>query len=158
MALGGLHVAAAVVEQRQFHVVERRRPRQEVESLEHEADLLVPDRCELVFRELRYVLAVKEVLSARRTIQAADDVHERRLTGAGRSRDADELAPINVERRSSQRPDLDVADLIGLRQIANGNNALAHECNDYRPPRPPPPGPPGPRPRCGISGLLALFC
>src|SRR5687767_11190977 len=50
-------VAPAVIEQRQLDVVERRRARQEVEALEDEADLAVPDHRELVLRHPRHVLA-----------------------------------------------------------------------------------------------------
>ena len=60
--LGGLHLAAAVVEQRQLDVVERRRAREQVEALEHEPDLPVADHRELVLRHPRHVLAVEDVL------------------------------------------------------------------------------------------------
>ena len=166
--LGGLHlVRAAVVEQRQLDVVERRRPRQQVEPLEDEADLLVADDRQLVLRHPGDVLAVEEVLPARRPIQAPDDVHEGRLAGSRRARDADELAAVDVERRAAQGAHFDVADLVGLRQVANGDDGIS-SCSFASayprlsaaaaapPPPPPPPGPPGPRPRCGISGLLAL--
>src|SRR5436190_1890166 len=166
MPLGGLHLRRpGVVEQQQLDVVERRRPRQQVEALEHEADLLVPDDGELVLGQLRHVLAVEEVLPAGRPIEAADDVHEGRLAGARRSGHGDELAATHIQRGAAQRPHFDVADLVGLRQVANRHDdvGVSHQRPPPRPPPPPPPpgppGPPGPRPRwAGINGLpLALF-
>src|SRR5262252_2920026 len=54
--LGRLHRVAAV-EERQLDVVERRRPRQQVENLEHEPDLLVAHGCQRVLRHPGHVLA-----------------------------------------------------------------------------------------------------
>ncbi len=126
VSFGRLHLAAAVVKQRQLDVVERRRPRQEIEPLEHEADLLVPRHRELVPRQLGDVLPVEKILAAGRTIQTPDDVHERRLAGARRAGDAHEFAADDVERRPPQRADFDVANLIGLRQVANGHDYVVH--------------------------------
>ena len=54
--------ALAVVEQRQLDVLERRRPREQVEPLEHEPDLVVPHGGQLVPRQLGDVAAVEDVL------------------------------------------------------------------------------------------------
>ena len=43
--------ATAVVKHRQLHVLQRGRTREEIEALEHEADLLIADRRELVLAE-----------------------------------------------------------------------------------------------------------
>ena len=122
MALGGLHLRRAVVEQRQFDVVERRGARQQVEALEDEPDLAVAHDRELVLRHARDVLAVEDVAAARRPIEAPEDVHQRRLAGSGRAGDRDELAGLDVEVRAAQRAHGDLADVVGLDEISDGNN------------------------------------
>ena len=81
----------ARVEQRQLDVLERGRARQQVEALEHEADLLVAD-----MRQLRVSSAATSRPSSRyalgRLIEAAEQVHERRLARARRPDEHDELA------------------------------------------------------------------
>ena len=94
---------AAVVEQRQLDVLERRRARQQVEALEDEADLRVAEIASSSFDMPRDVLAVEEVVPARRPIEAAEDVHERRLAGARRARHRHELAGLDVELRRGAR-------------------------------------------------------
>ena len=123
VALGGLHlVLAAVVEQRQLDVVERRRPRQQVEALEDEADLAVAHDRELIAGHPRDILAVEDVLAARRAIKAAEDVHERRLAGAGRARDRHELALLDVHVGAAERAHRHFADRVGLDEVANGDD------------------------------------
>jgi hypothetical protein len=60
VALGRL-VRVAVVEQGQLDVLERRRPRQQVEVLEHEPDLAVAQDGARVLVEARDVLRLQEV-------------------------------------------------------------------------------------------------
>ncbi len=90
--------ALARVEQRQLDVLERRGARQQVEALEHEADGLVADARQFVVRQRRDVAAVEQVTPGGRPIETAEDVHERRLAGARRSDDRDELAGGDVQR------------------------------------------------------------
>ena len=117
MPLGGL-LRRAAVEHRQFDVVERGRPRQQVESLEDEADAPVAHFRQLVLRHRRDVLAVEQVLAGRRPIQAADDVHEGRLARSRRSGDGQELAARHVDIDAAQRAHLVIADDEGLDQVA----------------------------------------
>ena len=84
--------AAAVVEQRQLDVLERAGARQEIEALEDEAELLVADGGERVLVEAVDAHAVEQVRAVGRRVEAAEDVHQRRLAGAGRAHDGDELA------------------------------------------------------------------
>ena len=70
------------IEQWQLDIVERRGASQQVESLKHEPDLVVPHFGKLVAAELGDVAAVEEILAARRMIEAAEDVHQRRLPRA----------------------------------------------------------------------------
>ena len=109
--------AVAAVEQRQLDVVERRGARQQVEALEHEPDLLVAHGGQRVLRHRRHVLAVEQVLARRRPVEAADDVHERRLARARRSGDREELAALHFEVDAAQRLHLDLADDVGLDEV-----------------------------------------
>ena len=63
----------------------------QVERLEDEADFLVAHAGERVVGHLRDFLAVQPVLAGVRRVEAADDVHERRLARARRSHDGDVL-------------------------------------------------------------------
>ena len=92
----------------------------------------------------RHVLAVQHVLPARRPIEAADQVHERRLAGARRAGQRDELARHDVERDASQRGHLHLADVVSLREIPDGDHGARHR---PAPPRAPPAAPPAPAPR-----------
>ena len=89
--------AVAVEEQRHLDVLEGGDLRQQVEVLEDEADLAVADVGELVDVELRDLLAVEAVGAAARRVEAADDVEQGRLAGAGRTDDGDELAGLDLE-------------------------------------------------------------
>ena len=63
------------VEHRKLDVLQRRRARQEIESLEHEADFLIADVGELIAIQLRNVHAVQVIAAARWMVEAAEDVH-----------------------------------------------------------------------------------
>ena len=60
-----------------------RGPRQEVEALEDEAQLGRPHQGPLVGRELAHLLAVEPEFAGTGPVEAAEDVHQRRLAGAG---------------------------------------------------------------------------
>ena len=117
VALTGPERILAAVEQREFHVVERRGAREQVEALEHEADALVAHHGQFVLRRLRDILAGQHVLPARRTIETPHDVHERGLARAGRARDRDELAVLDGQGDAAQGADLVVSHLVYLRQV-----------------------------------------
>src|SRR5687768_16487531 len=89
--LGRLHRSFVPIEKGQFDVVEGRGALEQVETLEHEADLLIADLGQLVLRQLRDVSTVQFVDSARRSVQAARNMHERRLSRSGRTGHGDEL-------------------------------------------------------------------
>src|SRR6185312_3910429 len=79
LALGTRKSAIA---QRHVDVVEQIEVRNQVEALEHEADLLVAQPRAVLVAELRDVDAVELVLAARGFFEQASDVEERRLAGA----------------------------------------------------------------------------
>ena len=81
----------AAVHQRLADVVEHGQARQQVEALEHEADLEVADARELDVVHVRRVAPVEHVAAGRRRVEAADEVHQRRLAGARRADQRDVL-------------------------------------------------------------------
>src|SRR5258705_2858394 len=141
----------ARVEQRELDVLDRGRAREQVEPLEHEADLRVAHVREVARRERRHVVPVQEVASGGRPIEAAEQVHERRLAGARRAGERDELARRDIQRDAAQRLHLQLAEVVAFRQVTN---------RDDRVHRPAPRfafAPPPRRPN-GISGDVVLVC
>src|ERR1043166_9503563 len=67
------------IERRQFDVLHRGRARQQVETLKYEPDRRVPHAGKLVPRQPRDVASIEDVPATRRTIETAENVHERRL-------------------------------------------------------------------------------
>jgi hypothetical protein len=76
---------------------------QQAEVLEHEADLPVPQLGALVPVHARDVAALEEVLAARRPVEQAEDVHERRLARARGADDRDHRALRDLEAHAAQR-------------------------------------------------------
>src|SRR5687768_1902539 len=95
----------AGVHERELDVVQGRRAREQVERLKDEPDLLVSDARELVVRHGRDLRAVQPVFAGRRRIQAADDVHERRLAGSRRTHDGHVFIAPDGEIETTQRAD-----------------------------------------------------
>src|SRR5438132_13562163 len=155
-------VNTARVEQRQLDVLEGGGARQQVKALEHEPDFRVADARQLARTELRHVLAVEKVLSARRPIEAAEQVHERGLAGARRTGERDELAGRDVERDPTERRHLHFADVVDLRQLPRGDDGVHRPAPPRAPPAPAAPAPrfPAPPPRRpnGMSGDVLVCC
>src|SRR5437879_7726505 len=59
------------IEHRQFHVLKRSGARQQVEPLEHKADLLIPDISQFIAVQFRNVRLIKQIRSLGGAIQAA---------------------------------------------------------------------------------------
>src|SRR5439155_1746322 len=113
--LGERHVG---VDHGERHVLERRRPPEQVEILEDEADPAAADGGALVDGQGRDVGVAQVVGAARRLVEAAEQVHARRLARARRAHDGEELARPDVERHAAQRPHLDVAQVVDLPHVA----------------------------------------
>ena len=111
-ALRALPVADACVDERQGDVLERRDAREQVEVLEDEPDLLVARPREGIVVEAGDLLPVKLVGALRRAVEAAEDVHERRLARAGRPHQSGELALVDIRRDAVERGELLAADVI----------------------------------------------
>ncbi len=123
-AFGVGHVGLRRVEQRQLDVLEGVGARQQVEVLEHEADLVVADLGAAVAVEVRDLDAVEHVAAGGRPVETADDVHQRRLAGAGRTHDRHELAAVDVERDAVQGAHLRPAHAVDAVQVADADDRL----------------------------------
>ena len=76
-AIAALPLAHPAVYERQLHVLQRGRPRQELEALEDESDLEIAHVRQLVVGEQADVAPGEPVTPGGRHVQAADDVHQR---------------------------------------------------------------------------------
>ena len=117
---------AVAVDERQLHVGDRAHPGQQVELLEDEADLRVPDPSQRVVVELRDVASFQEVAARRRGVEASQDAHERRLARARRPHDRDELAGVDRHRHAAERVHHVRAQPVVLRQVPRLDDGLSH--------------------------------
>src|SRR5262249_12472164 len=86
----------------------------QVVALEHEAEGLTAQSRQLVALEARDVLAEKPIRARRRTIEAAENVHQGRLAGARGPDDRHELARIDREVDPVQHLDGQLAGAVRL--------------------------------------------
>jgi len=86
----------------ELDVLDGARPRQQVELLEDETDLGVPDPRELVGREARDVLAVEDVPARGGRVETAEEVHEGGLARARRAHDGHEVATLDRDRDTAE--------------------------------------------------------
>ena len=75
-----------------MHILQGAGARQQVEALEDEADLLVPQHGPLVGGQARNLLPVKPVLGRRWAVEAPQDIHQRAFARAGCAHQRDQLA------------------------------------------------------------------
>ena len=115
------------IDERQLDVVERRRARQQVESLEDEPDFLVADARQLVVVHPRDLLVVQQIAALARRVEAADEVHQRRLARSRGTHDGDVLSALDRNRRTPERVDLFLAHHVRLPQVAR-----LDECHGIR--------------------------
>src|SRR5579875_3639131 len=132
-----LGLGQAGVLQRQRHVGQRPRPRNQVERLEHEADVAVAQVREVVLVEAADVDTIDPVAPAGRHVQAAEDVHQRALAAAGRTHDRHVLAVLDLQGHATQGTHLDAAELIGLVHLLDLNDRAAVAVARAHPPLPP---------------------
>src|SRR5690606_12467901 len=105
------------VDQRQRHVLPRRRARQELEVLEDEADLAVAQGGQLVVAHVLHVVAAEPVAAAARPVQAAEDVEQGALAGSGGADDGAELALVDREGDLVERRDALVSHMVLAAQV-----------------------------------------
>src|SRR5690606_30135651 len=99
----------AGIDARDLDVLPGRLARKQVVALEHEAERLAPEPREAVGIERLDVAAGEQIRAARRPVETAEDVHQRRLSGAGLADDRDELARVDLQVDVAQRTHLDAA-------------------------------------------------
>ena len=102
-------IATAGEFERQRHVLVRRHGRDEVEALEHDADVVAPQPGAVVVVERPEIAAGDLDLARRGTLQPARHHHQARLAGAGRPDNRCNLAGSYVERNTTQ--DIDRAGI-----------------------------------------------
>ncbi len=107
----------AGVDQRQLDVLENVGARDQVEGLEDESDLPVADVGQRIVVETRDVDAVDEVAAGGRHVEAADEVHHRRLARSRRSHDRHVLVVRDGEGDAAQGLDEDPFEIVGLDDV-----------------------------------------
>ena len=124
-AFEALRGGRAVIDERQFHVVQRGGAGQKIEGLEDEADFLVADARQLIVVKIADELAVEPVAALRRRIEAADEVHQRGLARAGGAHDGDVFVVADVERDAAQGLHLLLrAHVVGAPQILDHDHVV----------------------------------
>jgi hypothetical protein len=143
------------VQHRQLDVRPRRHARDQVERLEDEADRPVPHDRQRALRQRRDIDAVEQVRPLRRDVQAAEDVHHRRLARARGAHHGHELARLDDEVDAVDGPHLALTlavDLAHAPEVEDGRSRrLRHQPPFRLPVKPPPwnaPAPPRPLRSC----------
>src|SRR5215218_8058543 len=103
--------------QRGLHVLLRRERRDQVEPLEHEADLLGPDAAELAVGQVGELGVAERDATRRRPVECAEHLQQRGLATARGSLDRDELALADREAHVLQRGDLALRLRVALRDV-----------------------------------------
>ena len=111
-----------LVDQGQLHVFFRRELGNQVKALKNKADLPVPDPGKLVFRIVLNGGAVQQIGAGVGHIQAAHNVHQGGLTGAGGADDADKFTGGDVQVGLVQGIDPFAANLIDPGNILQINH------------------------------------
>src|SRR6185312_4780180 len=92
--------------------------------LEDEADLLVADAGKFIVIELRDQMAVEPIFALARSVEAADEVHQRGFTGAGGSHDGHIFVAVDTDVDAAEGVHLLRPHLIGLPQILDTDDAF----------------------------------
>lgn len=116
-----------MIKERQHHVLPDRRAWQQVEGLEDEADACGTDAREIVIVERRRRLSLKKVLSFGMQIQKSEDVHERGLSGTGRTHDGDEFSAVDPQVDVIQHGRDDTVVVVRLAEIDGLDEGRLHD-------------------------------
>src|SRR5580704_13719479 len=90
------------VEQRQLDILEGAGAWQQIERLEDEADAPTPYSRQRRLVQLRDIDSLEQVLAARGTVEAAEQIHQSGFARAGGAHDGDELTAPDRETHSPQ--------------------------------------------------------
>src|SRR2546423_3209683 len=129
----------AGVDQGHLDVVDGARPRNQVEGLEHEPDLSIADPGQLVVSQRRDVIAVQDVATRGRLVEAADQVHQRALARTRGAHDGDELTLRDMKGKALERRHLHLAGAVDLRDPLEGDHPPPPRTTPPPPKVPPPP-------------------
>src|SRR5262249_28713989 len=113
-------------EQRERHVLFGAGSRQQIEALEDEADPPAAHIRERDFVFAADVDALEQVGPAGGPVETAEQIHERRLAGAGGAHDGHELAPRDAQAHAAERAHLDVAHPVGLGDVLHLDHGVGH--------------------------------
>src|SRR5216683_508639 len=116
------------VEQRQFDVLERGRAREQIKTLEDEADAAAADCGEFLLTERGDVNAFERIMPAGRPIETSEDIHQGRLTRPRGAHYRDHLPPFDGQADAAQRPDLDLAEMEDLVEVGDFDHVRGCHC------------------------------
>jgi len=100
-----LGLAAALIEERHLDVLDDGEFADQVEGLKDEADAAPADAAQFVVGESGDVVAIEEIPPGGRAIEAAEQVHQRRLAASRRPHDGDVLAVFDPQIEAAERFD-----------------------------------------------------
>ena len=123
-ALAAFFLADLCVERGQFDIFQRRGARQQVESLENEADLAIANRRQLFLAQLGNRDSFKQIASGSGLVQTAQDVHERGFAAATGAHDRDELALLDAYIYAAQRVNFGFAQVVILVHVLYQNDGV----------------------------------
>ena len=115
------------VKQRQFHVILGRGAGQQIETLEHKAQLLVPQFCQFPAIQTGHRHPIQPVSAAGGLVQASEGVHQGGLARTACAHDGHEFAALDVERHSPDRLHFHLAGLVGFHQLAEFYDRSIHK-------------------------------
>ena len=101
-ALLALLLGNAKISEWQFHILLHVQFIDEVEALEHEADMPFANLGALAFLQAAHVLAIEKVGSAGGIVEQSQNVEQRRFTTTRRPHDGHELPFLHFERHAAQ--------------------------------------------------------
>ena len=122
----GLHAA---VGERQLDILVDGEVADQVEGLEDEADLAVPNAGALGGRELGHRLVVEPVLATGRRVEQAQEREQRGLAAAGRAGDGDVLAAAHLEVHLGEGVGLDFIGVEDLLDAFEADQRRAGGCH-----------------------------
>ena len=151
------------VEERQLDVLDRGRAREQIEILEDEPDAAVADLGARVGVDVGDLGAFELIAAARRAIEAAEDVHQRRLPRSRRTGDGDELAARDRQARAAERLDGRGADRVPTDEVTRRDerrpSSVGGRAGEFghRRRMPPPENPGGACVRASMRAISASF-
>src|SRR6202040_1875593 len=108
----------AAIDERELKILKCRRPLQEIEALEDEAEIVAAEQGARLARQAADIRTAEVIMSRRRDIETAKDVHAGRLAGTRRSHHGNELALMHGEVHSRERNDLGFTRSVDFGDVA----------------------------------------